>query len=61
MAVHVLGHIFETPALALADWRASTRREAPGSSTRLAVLTITIVLGLGLASSSLGWVGDWRR
>lgn len=61
MAVHVLGHILETPALALADWRARTRREASGSSTRLAVLFITIVLGLGLASISLGWVGAWRR
>ena len=61
MTVHVLGHILETPGLALADWRARTRHEASGSSTRLAVLFITIVLGFGLASSSLGWLGAWRR
>ena len=61
MTVHVLGHILETPALALADWRRSTRREARGSLARIAVLFATIAVGLALAGSSLGWIGAWRQ
>jgi hypothetical protein len=61
MTVHVLGHILETPALAFADWRRSTRREARGSLARIAVLFATIAVGLALAGSSLGWIGAWRH
>jgi hypothetical protein len=61
MTVHVLGHALETPALALADWQGRTRHEASGSSTCIAVVLIAIVVGVGLASISLGWVGAWRR
>jgi hypothetical protein len=61
MAVHVLGHILETPALAFADWRRRTRAEAPGASTRIAVLALTIAIGLVLAVASLGWLDAWRH
>jgi hypothetical protein len=61
MTVHVLGHILETPALALADWQRPTRGQARGASARIAVLVLAVALGIGLATLSLGWIGSWRR
>lgn len=61
MAVHVLGHILETPALLLADWRRSTRGEARGSLARIALLATTVAVGFGLAVVSLGWISGWRQ
>jgi hypothetical protein len=61
MTVHVLGHIRETPALALADWQRRTRREATRSLARITLLSATIAVGLGLAVISLGWIGAWRH
>ena len=61
MTVHVLGHILETPALAVADLQPQTRREASGAGARIAVLVLTVALGVSLATLSLGWVGAWGR
>ena len=61
MTVHVLGHILETPALLVADWRRSTRGKGRGSLSRIAVLSATIAVGFGLAALSLGWIGAWRQ
>ena len=61
MTVHVLGHILETPALLVADWRRSARAEARGAAARIAVLFAAIAVGFGLAALSLGWIGAWRR
>ena len=59
-AVHVLGHILETPALAAADWR----RERPrlgGTATRRALLVGAILAGFLLGFLALGWIGAWHR
>ena len=62
MAVHVLGHILETPRLALADWRRARYGEArPGANSRRAALGAALVAGVILGVISLGWVGDWNR
>jgi hypothetical protein len=60
MTIHVLGHILETPALAFADWRRE-RSAVPAARARIAVLAITVAIGLVLAAWSLGWIGAWRN
>ncbi len=60
MAIHVLGHVLETPSLALADWRRSTRRQAAGAGARFAVLGTTLAFGVVLALVSLNWVHSAR-
>jgi hypothetical protein len=60
MAIHVLGHILETPALAFADWRRSTRGQAAGANARFAVLATTLAIGIVLAVASLSWVHTAR-
>lgn len=59
-AVHVLGHIFETPALAVADWRRRSSNVG-GVAARRGVLVAALVAGLMLAILTLGWIGDWHR
>jgi hypothetical protein len=61
MTLHVLGHVLETPALALADLRRGTRAEAPGAGARLAVLAAAAVTGVPLAIAALGWAHHWRH
>jgi hypothetical protein len=59
-AVHVLGHILETPALAVADWR-RRRSNVGGVAARRGVLVGALIAGLALAILALGWIGDWHR
>lgn len=61
--VHVLGHIIETPALAVADWRrrrAGPRVPVPGRGARLTVTAASLGAGVVLAVLSLGWMGSWH-
>jgi len=60
MTIHVLGHAIETPALATADLRGTTRRRAPGAPVRIALLVGTLVVALGLGVVSLGWAHHWQ-
>ena len=60
MTVHVLGHLFETPALALADWRARSRRDADGAGFRLALLFVAAAVGIALAVWSRGWIASFH-
>jgi hypothetical protein len=60
-AVHVLGHVLETPALALADLRRSGRAEVTGAGTRLAVFAVAAIVGVALATASLGWAHHWQQ
>jgi hypothetical protein len=58
MAVHVLGHILETPALAVADWH----RRSPqlrGSAIRRALVVGALAAGLVLGLVARGWIGPW--
>ena len=60
MAVHVIGHLRETPDLALSDVRErKTAQRLPGARIRAALLAVAIVIGLLLGLASLGWVGSW--
>jgi len=60
MAIHVLGHLRETPALAAADFQERHSAMAiRGARARLVVLSVTLVVAIGLAIASLGWVGDF--
>ena len=62
IAIHVLGHLRETPDLAIADVR--DRHDAArvkGARVRTALLGVTLLVALGVAIVSLGWVGDWGR
>jgi len=58
LAIHVLGHILETPALAFADWRRSTRGQTAGVTARLTLLASTTAIGIALAILSLSWVNQ---
>jgi hypothetical protein len=61
MTVHVLGHVIELPALALADWRRGEPREVrlAGAAPRLAAVVGAIALGTALALLSLSAAGSW--
>jgi hypothetical protein len=60
MTVHVLGHILETPALAIADVRAAERGRAPRAATRALLLVLALATGIMLGFISLGWVHHWQ-
>lgn len=60
MTIHVLGHALETPALAIADLRSSVRREAPGATTRIALVVVTLLVGVALGVVSIGWAHHWQ-
>lgn len=61
MTVHVLGHLLELPALALADWKRGEPREPrlAGAGARLAAVVVAIVVGAALALFSLSAAGSW--
>ena len=65
IAVHVLGHLRETPRLAVADWRERFGRArehaVSGAPARLGVLVVTLLVGVGLGIASLSWVGTWHH
>jgi hypothetical protein len=62
MGVHVLGHLRETPTLAVADWRlGEAEHRLAGARARLALLVVSIAVGLVLGVVSLGWVGTWHH
>jgi hypothetical protein len=59
-AVHVLGHILETPALAVADWRLR-QPKLGGTATRRGLLVGSLAAGLVLGVLALGWIGPWQQ
>jgi hypothetical protein len=61
MTVHVLGHVFEVPALAMPDWRSKGGHEAAlaGSGLRLALLGTALLAGLALALATYHLAGPW--
>jgi len=56
MAIHVLGHLRETPSLAGADYRRS-KIVVPGAGTRRLLLVGVLVTGALLGAWSLSWIG----
>ena len=61
MTVHVLGHLLELPALALADWRRSGPGEArlAGARMRTLALAASLAAGLAVALLSLSLAQAW--
>jgi hypothetical protein len=61
MTLHVLGHIFEVPALALPDWRKSGPREArlAGAGPRLLALGLSVLAGTVLALLTYSAASPW--
>ena len=55
MAIHVLGHLLETPALAAADWSTRSAR-LRGTATRRSLVVATLALGIVLGWWSLSWI-----
>jgi hypothetical protein len=60
MTVHVLGHAFETPALAIADLRRGARARVPGAASRLLLFAATVVIAIGLGIIGIGWAHHWQ-
>jgi hypothetical protein len=61
MTLHVLGHVLEVPALALADWRRDGPREArvAGAGVRTAALGLSILAGAVLALLTYSGAQPW--
>jgi hypothetical protein len=55
MALHVLGHLLETPGLAAADYRVRAR-VVPGVGARRLLLAAVLVAGAILGAWSLSWI-----
>jgi hypothetical protein len=61
MAIHVLGHLRETPALAGADYRPRSR-PVPGATGRRLLLAAVLVSGVALGAWSISWIGTaWHH
>ena len=64
MTVHVLGHVLDTPALALADYRACPGAEPDsGAWLRRLATGATLVTGITLAIVVInsGWMNTWTH
>jgi hypothetical protein len=61
MTIHVLGHVLEVPALALADWRHSGSRETrlAGAGARAMALGMAVLAGVALALVTYSAAGPW--
>jgi hypothetical protein len=59
MAVHVLGHLRETPQLAFADWRQGVARRVRGVRLRLVSVGLAVAVGIGLGLIGIGWASSW--
>jgi hypothetical protein len=60
MAVHVLGHLLETPKLAFADWRHGVARRVRGVQLRLVSVGLAVAAGIGLGIMAIGWASSWH-
>jgi hypothetical protein len=60
MTIHVLGHAFDTPKLAIADWEPPA---LAGRSARRFLLVVTLVTGLVVAYAVVtsGWLAGWHH
>lgn len=59
MALHVLGHLFDTARLAPRDWVAPWRRQVRGASLRQWALVTSVAAGIPLGLLLLDRVGPW--
>jgi hypothetical protein len=61
IALHVLGHVLEVPALALPDWRRNGPPEArlAGAGARMMTLGLTILAGTVLALLTYSAASPW--
>jgi hypothetical protein len=57
--IHVLGHLVETPRLAVADWTRSSP-VAAGRVARVLLVGGTLVVGLALAIATRSWSSAWH-
>jgi hypothetical protein len=60
MAVHVLGHLLETPRLAVEDWT-GTSPMAPGRAARTLLIVGALLVGLVLAFATRSWTTNWQH
>jgi hypothetical protein len=58
--IHVLGHLLETPRLAVADWARSSP-VAAGRTARVLIVVGSLILGLALAFATRSWTNAWHR
>jgi len=64
MTVHVLGHILDTPTLAIADYRSALgSRQLPGAWLRRLATLATLLTGIVLAIVVInsGWMNTWTH
>jgi hypothetical protein len=57
--VHVLGHLRETPRLALADFSRSGRATAAGAPARVGLMIAALLAGVILGLATISWADAW--
>jgi hypothetical protein len=61
MTVHVLGHLRETASLSARELAVEPAAAAPGRGARLALVAVTVALGVAGGLVALDWASTWAR
>jgi hypothetical protein len=61
MTIHVLGHLRETASLSARELAIEPAGAVPGRGARLALLAVTVALGIAGGLVALDWTSAWAR
>ena len=61
MAIHVVGHLRETASLTADEIGLDEKRPVPGRGSRVALLVVTLAVGIASGLAALDWASSWGR
>ncbi len=61
MTIHVVGHLRETASLAKRELAIKPARPLPGRAARVALVAVTVGIGMASGLAALDWASAWTR
>jgi hypothetical protein len=61
MTVHVLAHLRETASLSAQEFTVEPTTRVPGRGARLALVAVTVAVGVASGLAALDWANAWPR